>query len=363
MEMVIYGAQGIALGAFEAITTIYPEHNIKCFLVTEKGINADTLGGLPVREIASFATGISENEKKELFVLIAVPENVQNQIVSTLEKYGFTNYQGLNQSSFSDCIGNYFALKGDFLPLSHFPVGRNKPEIHVYMTKHEKDKKLTGKYDFPEYMIPIQVGAGMASSKVADMTDDTGDNISFKNGNYSELTGLYWIWKNVLECSKDEFSGKGAYYGLAHYRRVLEISDEDLLRLYDNEIDVVLPYPMPYEPDIHSHHKRYLKDSDYTALKEAVEKVCPEYAKDWDNILGQRYMYNYNIILAKKKVLIDYCRWLFPILKKVEELSVPRGKERSDRYIGYMCETLETVYFMRNRDDFNIAHARCRLFV
>ena len=30
-------------------------------------------------------------------------------------------------------------------------------------------------------------------------------------------------------------------------------------------------------------------------------------------------------------VLADYCGWLFPILEQVGELSLPRGKDRSNR--------------------------------
>ena len=94
----------------------------------------------------------------------------------------------------------------------------------------------------------------------------------------------------------------------------------------------------------------------------AVTGGVPKYAKAFEDILKQQFMYNYNVILAKKEVLKDYCAWLFPILERTEELSVPKGSERADRYIGYMAETLETLYFMYNRDRLRIAHTGCKLF-
>ena len=46
---------------------------------------------------------------------------------------------------------------------------------------------------------------------------------------------------------------------------------------------------------------------------------------------------------------------------RTEELT--NGKNRSDRYIGYMAETL---YYMKNSDKFggklNVVHTLCRLY-
>lgn len=69
------------------------------------------------------------------------------------------------------------------------------------------------------------------------------------------------------------------------------------------------------------------------------------------------------MILVNRSVLNDYCEWLFPILARVEELSEPKGNERADRYIGYMGETLETLYFMYNADKLNVVHIGCKLLV
>ncbi|MBQ2885483.1 MAG: DUF4422 domain-containing protein [Alphaproteobacteria bacterium] len=360
MNLAIFGAQAIALGTYKALKKQYPEKNILCFLVSKLGMNASVLSGLAVREVDLFAAGLSPYEKENTEVLIATPEPVMPEIEQLLDSQGLCRHKRVTSGCFEELMEAYFADNKKYIPLSTLQVGNHKPDMQVFMAKFYKDKQLTGTYVIPEWMTPIQVGASLCEERVAHILDCDGDNISKKNVNYCELTALYWMWKNRLECDSD-FSG--CYYGLAHYRRMLNLTEEDVYRLEENDVDVVLPYPMPYEPNIEAHHERYLKAVDWKALLTALEELQPEYAEKFPQVLGQQYLYNYNIVLARKEVLRDYCRWLFPILERVEELSEPKGWERQDRYIGYMGETLSTLYFMANRDRLNIAHAGCRFLV
>ncbi len=47
MRLVIFGAQGTALGAYRSIRHLYPVREVECFPVTRRGINAEYLAGLP----------------------------------------------------------------------------------------------------------------------------------------------------------------------------------------------------------------------------------------------------------------------------------------------------------------------------
>ncbi|MCR5420398.1 MAG: DUF4422 domain-containing protein [Lachnospiraceae bacterium] len=382
MQLMIYGAQGYALGTYEAIKTLYPERRVSCFLVTERGYNAPVLEGLPVFEIDSFAEGISDEGKRDIKVLIATPENVQAEIENTLDKYGFSNHKRIDSVRWAELMDTYHKKLGRFLSLKSLPVGRDDAYVYMYAAKSHKDRTLSGEVNLPNYVTPLQVGAANTELRVAELYDSEGENISSKNGNYSELSGLYWIWKNRLcgagngrrYCGnrQDENTSvkndivddeRCEYYGLVQYRRMFGFAEEDLKRLVDNDVDVVLPYPLLYDPDINAHHERYIKEADWNALLTAIRELQPEYAEYMPVVLGQRYLYNYNVILAKKDVLRDYCEWLFPILERVEDLSVPKGSERADRYIGYMGETLETLYFIKNTERLKIAHTGCRMWV
>lgn len=361
MELAIYGAQATALGAYTAIHNLYPARRIRCFIVTGHEGNPRYLAGLPVFELGEFSSMVPCGEKENMEVLIATPEVVMEDIEKELEEAGFYCHVRLDSERWAKMMGYFYARGKDFIPLSSLPVGVHKADLRVYMAKFYKDRPLEGEYLLPGWMMSIQVGAALSGERVADILDCEGDNISKKNGNYSELTGLYWIWKNGMVGT--EADNPCCYYGLNHYRRIFFLDDDDMLRLADNNLDVVLPYPMPYEPDIEAHHARYIKKEDWDALLSALKELQPEYAEFFPQILKQGYLYNYNIIIARRQVLAEYCGWLFPILEHVEQLSMPRGNERADRYIGYMGETLETLYFMYNKTRLNIAHAGCRFLV
>lgn len=61
--------------------------------------------------------------------------------------------------------------------------------------------------DDPVYL-PVQMGHAIHPD-IGYVGDDTGENISEKNWNFCELTGLYWAVHNI----------DAEYLGIVHYRR------------------------------------------------------------------------------------------------------------------------------------------------
>lgn len=363
MKLYIYGAKSIALGICKAVQMLYPEHKVQGFLVTSAMGNPASLADLPVYEVATFA--LRTIEKEACHILIAVPENVHSQIIKTLEEFNIRNYTCITSQIEKYLMENYYIRMGQFVSLhkkeypekNGIPDGvdtiDNIPSIEVYVAKFYKDAQLSGECSMPSWTRPIQVGAQLTDIRVAESVDSDGENISAKNVNYCELTALYWMWKNKLFNTATDVK---EYYGLFHYRRMLDISETDLNDIKIKNVDAILPFPMLHEPNAYEHHTRYVKDSDWQAMLQALKELQPVYYEAMDAIFSKPYFYNYNMIIAKKQVLADYCAWLFPILKRTEELSEPKGWERADRYIGYLGENLMTLYFMYHKDDLNIVH-------
>lgn len=357
-KIAFYGAKSLALGMYEAVRFLCPETVCVGFVVTSREGNPDVLAGKKVWELGELKDVLSPKEKEALQILIAVPEDVHDEIEGCLRENGFRNYIRMDSHKEAELMEKYYTAKGIF-PSLHVQ-DRGRACLCVYQAKFCGDRPLEGEYKIPDWVVPLQVGAEMAVERVCEQRDNQGENISTKNANYCELTALYWLWKNRLSFGRDsignELCEKAEYYGLFHYRRILDISDEDLCQMKACNVDVVLPFPTLHEPNIGEHHARYVWEADWKAMRQALLELHPEYAMAFDDILKQPYFYNYNLIVARKQVLEDYCAWLFPVLERTEELSTPKGFERGDRYIGYLGENLETLYFLYHKNNLNIVH-------
>ena len=93
------------------------------------------------------------------------------------------------------------------------PDYARKSKVWIVVATHKAFPMPTDKM-----YIPLHVGAEGKTNEdgtpldLGYQKDNTGDNISAKNANYCELTGLYWAWKNL----------KADYIGLVHYRRYFQ---------------------------------------------------------------------------------------------------------------------------------------------
>lgn len=203
----------------------------------------------------------------------------------------------------------------------------------------------------PCYVTPMQAGAALTARSVADVKDNTGDHISAKNRNYCELTVTYHAWKNC----------KASYKGVCHYRRMFDIDDAQMQALLtaQEEWDVILPYPSVYYPDISKEHTRYVSESDWSAMLQALSETAPAYLEAYEEAvrMKEQFFLNFNMLIAKAEVFDDYCSFLFRVLERTEEIATPKGWERADRFAGYLGENLTTLYFLRNRDKLKIAYA------
>lgn len=359
MQLLIYGAKSLALGIYRAIQRYAPDCHVPCFLVTNLTQNVRTLAGLPVREISGAIPELAGVPKDNCHILVATPEDQHPEIIRTIQTNGYRHYTCMDSKKESIWMEEFFSRMGIFPSLHSLPQSGERAELHIVIAQFYKDKPLKNIVRLPSWGQPVQVGAALTDVRVGATTDDTGENISEKNANYCELTALYWLWKNKLEKAETE---NAEYYGLAHYRRSLDITDKDLFRLKANRVDAVLPFPTLHEPDISEHHERYVSESDWQTMKRALAELHPEYAQALPYFFSQPYFYNCNLILARKQVLADYCAWLFPVLARVEELSTPKAWQRRDRYIGYLGENLMTLYFLYHRQTLNLYHTGRLMF-
>lgn len=198
--------------------------------------------------------------------------------------------------------------------------------------------------------LPLHVGRA-GKSDLGYPGDHTGENISAKNDNYCELTGLYWAWKNL----------DAEYVGLAHYRRHFclktakgskkdKVLTQNQLKGLLKKTDIILPKPRNYYIETnYSQYKHAHHAADLDTTREILAERYPSYVKHYDSYMKRTVGHRFNMFVMRRKFFDEYCEWLFDVLFELEKRLDISGYNKNDaRVFGFVSERLLDVWLEAN---------------
>ena len=212
--------------------------------------------------------------------------------------------------------------------------------------------------------LPIHVGKALSDIELGGgniATDDTGDNISVKNGSYCELTGMYWAWKNLKDTD---------IIGLCHYRRYFDfhglcrkcvpfdefptsdfanidisVPDKIIESLHSGQAIIAEPFYDKY--NLATTYCTTHISEDLRTMQNVIKETQPEkFIRAFDAVMYRsNKLSHYNMFIMTWGDFDKYCRWLFPLLAEIENRTdISNYNPTQRRIFGYMAERLFNVY-------------------
>lgn len=200
----------------------------------------------------------------------------------------------------------------------------------------------------PVYL-PLWVGAAQHPERAEQIPaswarDDQGANISQKNANYCELTGLFWAWQNL--------AGTCNYLGLAHYRRHFagaaggdrkaRVATGSQLQASLAQAPVILPrkrnyfIETNYSQYVHAHH-----EEDLAQTRAILTESHPSYLAAYDQSMKRTLGHRFNMFVMRWDLADAYCAWLFDVLGQLEgRLDISGYSVNDARVYGFVAERL-----------------------
>ncbi len=208
--------------------------------------------------------------------------------------------------------------------------GGVKLDTRIYVMTHKEMDKISN-----DIYIPLHVGK-KGKEDLGYAGDDSGDNISEKNPFYCELTGMYWLWKNV-NCD---------IIGVCHYRRFFcrdeKLLDKDSIELRLQKYPIIVPDTQSVLAEsVYKQYEmqHYAKDLDL--CREVIKEKYPEYLPAFDYSMQTVLVSIGNMWITYKSIYDRYCSWLFDILFEVEKrIDMTGYDDYQKRVMGFLSERL-----------------------
>lgn len=238
-----------------------------------------------------------------------------------------------------------------------------------YIAFHKEYPLLTNDQSY----CPLHVGKALSVKNLGFQGDNTGIHISEKNPYYSELTGLYWIWKNT----------ESDWVGLSHYRRFffhqsptlfmkmkkfgeffigqgkkrsgiyyssnrndaqLILSGDEITQLL-TQCDAIVPMSRKMKYSVWEQYNRRHLIKDLTTTQSIIKELHPEYLASFDKVMKKKELFSCNMFVMKRKQFDQYMEWLFSVLFELEkrtDLSAYDNYQK--RLFGFISERLFDVW-------------------
>ncbi len=207
--------------------------------------------------------------------------------------------------------------------------------VKIFTMTHKKFEEPKDKI-----YIPLHVGR-VSSSDLGYLGDDTGENISSMNCYYSELTGVYWIWKNDKESE---------YVGVCHYRRYLineegKIFDEAGFEKILKDYDIITSKRLKYDFTYYEGYEEAHNIKDLIETGNVLKEKYPEYYANFERLVHSKESYFGNIMVTSKQLFDEYASWLFDIFEEVQKrIDIRSYDDYHKRVFGFISEFLLMVW-------------------
>jgi len=249
----------------------------------------------------------------------------------------------------------------------------SKSKIYIFHYKYGSVLKTDSIYQ------PIMAGNTLLSGNQSIPGDDTGENISEKNPYYSELTGIYWVWKNTHQdvtgsCHYRRFFTaqpepflyklkRLLYYPAGLYKKrygliYTENTDSFVPRILNhqelndllNKYDAILPQARKLKYTVETHYRRYHDINDLNLLEAILSEKYPEYLEAFHDVLQSKKLYANNMFVLKDEHFQEFMSWWFDVLFEFERrIDLDLYTDYQKRILGFIAERLLNIWFKKQQ--------------
>lgn len=247
---------------------------------------------------------------------------------------------------------------------------KNSDDCKIYVFHYKNGES------FPDLPCYTHILAGKETYPLESIIegDNTGENISNKNQYYSELTGIYWVFKNQ----------SAEIIGTCHYRRFFTTKSEPLSYklkrflyyfgglnigrhglIYTSnqeywgkyiltcdeaksiltDFDAIMPIKRKLRQSIESHYNKYHDSNDLHLLRIIISEKSPEYTSSFESTLQQKRLFANNMLIMRRQNFEALCEWLFMLLFEFEKrVDLRNYTDYQQRIFGFISERLITTW-------------------